>query len=145
MSILRIFRGKPGATKSSSAKMMFPDVLLVENDQFLISNGEYKWSPERVKDAINWCMQMVRTALENDVDICVANTFTKKQYIEAYKKIADEYGAKFEVYRCTGNFKNVHGLSDEMVQKFKNAMEDWPGEIIVNPVDMTATNCNDSV
>ena len=143
MAILRCFRSYPGSGKSTAAKMMFPGVLLLENDQFLISDDEYKWSPERVKEAINWCMQMVRTALENNFDICVANTFTKKQYVEAYKKIADEYGAKFEVYRCTGNFKNVHGLSDELVQKFKDAMEDYPDEIIVKPVDMT--NANDLI
>ena len=137
MAILRVFRSHPGSGKSTSAKMMFPGVLLLENDQFLISDGEYKWSPERRDAAIKWCIDSVECALRNSFDVIVANTFTKKKYVDTYKRIADLYGAKFEVYRCTGNFKNVHGLSDEMVQKFKDAMEDYPGEIIVNPVDMT--------
>lgn len=143
MAILRAFRSYPGSGKSTAAKMMFPGVLLLENDQFLISDGEYKWSPERRDKAINLCINFVKTALANNNDCIVANTFTKRRYVDAYKKIAEDFGAKFEVYRCTGNFKNVHGLSDELVQKFKDAMEDYPGEIIVNPVDMT--NANDSV
>lgn len=133
MAILHLYRGHPGSSKSTSAKKMFPGVVLFENDQFLISNGEYKWSKECVRDAIDWCTTMVRTALENEMDCCVANTFTKRRFVEAYKKIADECGAKFEVYRCVGNFKNVHGLDGKMVQQFKDAMEDWPGEIIVDP------------
>ena len=134
MAILRLMRGAPGSSKSTSAKMMFPGTLLLENDMYLIQDDEYRWSKERVKDAIAWCMKMTRIALENNFDVVVANTFTKKRYVEAYKKIADEYGAKFEVYRCKGNFKNVHGLSDEIVNNFKDAMEDWPGEIAVDPI-----------
>lgn len=145
MAILRLIRGYPGSGKSFAAKIMFPGTIIFENDMFLIQNGEYKWSKDRVKAAINWCIDNVKCALQNSFDCIVANTFTKRRFVDSYKAIAEEYGAKFEVYRCTGNFKNVHGLSDEMVQKFKNAMEDWPSEIIVNPVDMTTTNCNDSV
>lgn len=133
MATLRLFRGSPGAGKSSAAKRMFPNVLLLENDQIMMQDNHYNWSKERVKEAIAWCTQMTRVALENNMDVCVANTFTKKRYVAAYEKIANECGAKFEVYRCTGNFKNVHGLSDVMVHNFKNAMEDWPGEIEVGP------------
>ena len=78
---------------------------------------------------------MVKTALEHQIDVCVCNTFTKKRYVAAYEKIALECGAKFEVYRCIGHFKNVHGLSDKMVKKFEKAMEDWPGETIVDPAE----------
>ena len=134
MAILHLFRGHPGSAKSTSAKKMFPGTLLLENDQFLISNGKYQWSKERVKTTINMCVDMVKMALDNNCDVVVANTFTKKRYVAAYEKIARERGAKFEVYRCNGDFKNVHGLSPEMVESFKRAMEDWPGEILVKPI-----------
>ena len=132
---LNLFRGVPGSTKSSSAQRMFPGVLLVENDMFHIHNGNYEWSAENMPKAISWCVSMVRTALENKFDVCVANTFTKRKFVEAYKKIAEELGAEFHVYRCVGKFKNVHGLSDSMVAGFEKAMEDWPGEIIVDPAE----------
>lgn len=134
MAILRTIRGAPGSGKTSFAYRQFPGVFHVENDMFLMHDGKYCWSKESVKQAISWCMSMVRNALENNVDVVVCNTFTKKIYVAAYEKIAQEYGAKFEVYRCIGNFQNVHGLNDNMVQQFKDAMEDWPGEIVVDPV-----------
>lgn len=131
MAILRLIRGAPGAGKSTAAKRLFPGTLLIENDQFLIQDGKYTWSKERVKEAIQWSINVVETALQNSFDVVVANTFTKRRFIAAYEKLAMKYGAKFEVYRCTGNFNNVHGLSEEMVQSFKNAMEDWPNESII--------------
>ena len=96
-------------------------------------NGVYEWSKDNMPKAISWCVRMVRIALENGFDVVVANTFTKRKFVEAYKKIAEEYGADFHVYRCVGKFKNVHGLSEDMVAGFQKAMEDWPGEIIVEP------------
>ena len=131
---LNLFRGIPGSGKSSAAQKMFPGVFLCENDMFHMHNSRYEWKAENMPKAISWCVSMVRMALENKFDVCVANTFTKRKFVEAYKKIAEEFGAEFHVYRCVGKFKNVHGLSEGMVASFQKAMEDWPGEIIVNPV-----------
>ena len=134
MATLRIIRSYPGSGKTSFAHRMFPGTLLIENDQYHMHDGVYDWHAENMKDAIAWCGEMVRAALEKNADVCVANTFTKKRFIEHYAKLAEEYGAKLEVYRCTGNFKNVHGLSEKMVDGFKKSMEDWPGETIVTPI-----------
>lgn len=134
MAILHLFRGHPGSSKSTTAMRMFPGVVRFENDMFCERDGKYQWSSERVKDSISWCTESVKNALSLGMDVCVCNTFTKKRYVAAYEKIARERGAKFEVYRCNGDFKNVHGLSPEMVESFKRAMEDWPGEILVEPI-----------
>ena len=130
---LILYRGWPGAGKSYAAHHMFPGVLLVENDMFHMRDGQYQWSKENMPSAISWCIDMVKTALKNKFDVVVANTFTKWRFVEAYRKIAEEFGAEFHVYRCVGNFKNTHGLSDKIVKSFENAMEDWPGETIVDP------------
>ena len=132
---LNLFRGVPGSSKSTSAQRMFPGVLLVGNDMFHMHNGRYEWSKESMPKAISWCVDMVRTALENGMDVCVANTFTKRKFVEAYKKIAEEFGAEFHVYKCVGHFQNQHGLTPGMVAGFQKAMEDWPGEIIVDPAE----------
>lgn len=134
MATLHLFRGYPGSGKSSTAYRLFPNLVKFENDMFLMRDGKYCWTKESVKDAIAWCINSVKTALDNGMDVCVCNTFTKKKFVEAYAKIAADRGANFEVYRCRGEFKNVHGLADWMVSKFKTAMEDWPGETIVDPV-----------
>lgn len=90
------------------------------------------WDKQNMPAAISWCADTVETALKNGFDVCVANTFTKQKYVQFYKDMADMYGAEFIVYRCTGHFQNVHGLSPEMVSGFEKSMEDWPGEILIN-------------
>ena len=131
--MLNLFRGNPGSGKSHAVQKMFPGIFLCENDMFHMHNGQYEWKAENMPNAISWCINMVRTALENKFDVCVANTFTKRKFVEAYKKIAEEFGAEFHVYRCIGNFQNIHGLDSRKVDSFKKAMEDWPGEIIIDP------------
>ena len=134
MAILHLVRGIPGSGKSTFAHRQWPAVLHLENDMFCEIDGKYQWSKERVKTAVSMCIDMAKMALDNNCDVVVANTFTKKRYVAAYEKIARERGAKFEVYRCNGGFKNTHRLSPEMVESFKRAMEDWPGEILVEPI-----------
>lgn len=131
--ILRVVRGVPGSGKSTFAVKHFPGVFHVENDMFLMRGNDYHWTPQRVKSAIDWCSRMATEALASGLDVVVCNTFTKRRFIRYYKNIAEELGARFDVYRCTGSFKNVHGLDDSMVEKFKKAMEDWPGETFVSP------------
>lgn len=128
---LNLFRGKPGSGKSTSAQKMFPGAFLVENDMMHMRDGRYQWSREKMPEAIGWCISMVKTALEHGMDVCVANTFTKKRYVEAYKRLAEDLGASFHVYRCTGHFQNQHSLSEKMVADFK--LEDWPGETLIKP------------
>lgn len=129
---LHLYRGWPGAGKSFAAQHMFPGVLLVENDQFHMRDGHYQWKAESMPKAISWCIDMVRTALKNGMDVCVANTFTKRRFVEAYQRIAEEFGAEFHVYRCVGHFQNQHGLSEDIVAGFQKAMEDWEGEIVID-------------
>ena len=136
MATLHLVRGIPGSGKSSFVRKTFPGILHIENDMFHMHDGKYDWHSEHMKDAISWCAEMVKTALENSMDVVVANTFTKKKFIEFYKKLADEYHAKFNVYRCIGNFKNVHGLTNSTVKNFEDNMEDWPGETIVQPQEI---------
>lgn len=144
MAILHLFRGIPGAGKSTMAHKMFPNLLRVENDMYSEQDGKYQWSTDRVKKAIAWCTSTVRTALENEMDVVVANTFTKRKYVDAYKKIAEECGAKFEVYRCIGNFKNTHNLNGAIMASFRRGFEDYPGEIIIDPLkDNTIKNSNE--
>ena len=134
---LILVRGIPGSGKSTFAQKMFPGTLLLENDMFHIHNGNYEWDSKKMPEAISWCTKMARTALERGMDVIVANTFTKKRFVQAYQKMAEECGADFQVYRCTGHFQNQHGLSGSMVAGFEKAMEDWPGETVVGPDEKT--------
>ena len=130
---LVIFKGYPGSGKSTAAHRMFPGTLLLENDMWHRHDGVYDWHGENMPKAVNWCISTARAALQDGMDVVVANTFAKNKFIRPYQLLAREFNASFTVYRCTGNFKNVHGLDEQLVQRFKDSMEDWPGEIVLEP------------
>lgn len=127
-----ICRGCPGSGKSTFAKKNFSCCIL-ENDQFQTVDGEYKWSSDGTKRAISLCMSLADQILASGADVCVCNTFTQVKFIEAYKRIADRYGAKFEVYRLHGNFQNMHNVPERTLNNMKTSFQDWPGEIDVQP------------
>lgn len=135
MNRLILFRGWPGSGKTQAAYRMFPGTFHIENDMFHIHQGKYEWNKENMPKAILWCTETCKSALALGLDAVVCNTFTKRKFVEVYKKMAEEFGAEFHVYRCVGKFKNVHGLSEEMVARFEKVMEDWPGEIIVDSAE----------
>lgn len=141
MSTLSIVRGWPGSGKSTFAKKSFPGVLLLENDMFHMHDGKYEWMASSMGNAIGWCASIAETALENGMDVVIANTFTKRKYIDFYRKLAEKWTAKFKVYRCNGHFKNVHSLTDSMVNGFEQSMEDWPGETMVQPEQNAKMTC----
>lgn len=138
--MLVLFRGPPGSGKSTAANRMFPGMFKVENDMYHMHDNEYQWRKESMPAATKWCLSMVSTALENGIDVCVCNTFTKKRYIEAYQRLAAKHGTKFIVHRCIGEYKNVHGLDSKMVESFHKAMEDWDGEEVIQPSPLQMTD-----
>lgn len=127
---LTIIRGIPGSGKSTYAKNHY-HCLHLENDMFHIHNGKYEFDTKVQKKAVEWCMTMCDNALANGLDVVVSNTFTKKAFIDAYKKIAEKYDANFEVIRCTGNYQNLHNVPKFVFENMKNNFEDYDGEHFV--------------
>ena len=127
--VLTVVRGLPGSGKSTWARRL--GCLVLENDMFHVRGGEYRWSASRMKDAVSWCMDFVRCALERGMDVAVANTFCRRRFVEAYRRIAEEAGAGFRVVRCSGSFGSVHAVPEATVESMKASFEDWPGEEIL--------------
>lgn len=126
---LIIYRGIPGAGKTSAAFKMFPGILKLEQDQYFMRDGHYRWNAREMPKAVAWCKNACRNALENGLDVIVCNTFTKQKYIKDYEDIAKEYGADFVVYRCNGQFQNTHNVPRSVLASMKAGFEDWDGEI----------------
>lgn len=132
MAKLTLVRGVPGSGKSTFARKNFQCVVL-ENDMLQIQNGEYVWAPETTKRAIEKIAEITEELLSAGIDVCIANTFTKRSYIEFYKKMAARHHAAFEVIRCTGEFKNIHNVPEGVLKSMREHFEDWDGEVKINP------------
>lgn len=135
MSSLYLVRGIPGSGKSTFAHNYLKGIYVLENDMMLMENGVYNFSPSKRSLAIEWCMKSAEIALKCGMDVCVCNTFTKKDFIIPYKKLSEKYGANFKVYRMAGNFTNVHNVPTNVLANMKNNFEDWPTEIVVTPTE----------
>lgn len=132
MNRLICIRGHQGSGKSTLASRIScqQDFFHYEADRYFVRpDGEYSFNPRELSMAHAWCQECVQKAIELG-DVVVANTFTKRNHIEVYKRVAEAYGAEFVVIRCVGNYQNIHGVPQEKVDKVKASMEEWPGEII---------------
>lgn len=115
-----IFRGPPGSGKSTAARTLYPGRLLLEADMYW---EEREFNPKYLSEAHEWCLETAKLAYANGVSFCVANTFTRRWEVELYIEAFNPV-----IYRCTGEFQNVHNVPDTKVQKMRDRMEDIEGE-----------------
>ena len=130
MSKLTIIRGPSGSGKSTLAQRIIKKsstpTLHLEADMYMFVNGEYKFSPTKLKDAHNWCLKMTQFGLEAGFDVIVSNTATRLW--ELYPYLDSKEGSEVEVLRTTGRYNNVHNVPDEVVEAMRDRFEDFEGE-----------------
>ena len=124
MNELFLLRGLPGSGKSTLAKSLSESH--IEADMFFIKDGEYKFDGSKIKDAHNWCQDVVEHWMdENKPKIVVSNTFTQEWEMDYYNKLAEKYG--YRVYSLVvenrHNGVNEHGVPEEKLEQMKNRFE----------------------
>lgn len=129
---LFLIRGIPGSGKTSFAKTIWSDYVIVEADKFFEKDGEYKFDPTKLKDAHQWCKDTVEQFMKDNElnhqfypEIVVSNTFTQEWEMQPYIDLANKYGYKIFsliVENRHGN-KSVHNVPDETIQKMINRFE----------------------
>lgn len=122
---LVLIRGVPGSGKSTLAKQM-KGYQHFEADMFFTDeSGVYKYDASRIKQAHEWCQNMTDAALQIGADVVVSNTFTRRFEIQPYIDMANRYGAGLKIITATGDYKNVHGVPDEIIQKMRDRWEEF--------------------
>jgi predicted kinase len=124
MKELYLLRGLPGSGKSTLAKSLSDSH--IEADMFFIKDGEYKFDGSKIKDAHNWCQDVVEHWMdENKPKIVVSNTFTQEWEMDNYYKLAERFG--YRVYSVIVENRhggvNEHGVPEEKLEQMKNRFE----------------------
>ena len=127
-----IVRGCPGSGKSTLARKIAnlhslenKVAKIFETDNYFMENGEYKFNPSKLKENHAKCFNDFLDALnDRHVDVViVANTFTRKWEYVNYADAAKDSGYEVTMLIANGNYKNVHNVPDDVVQKMKNRFE----------------------
>jgi predicted kinase len=123
--VLYIVRGLPGSGKSTFAQTLTANHW--EADMYFINeNGEYKFNPSEIKNAHQWCQDIVEGAMKRELDkIAVSNTFTQVWEMEPYHKLAERYGytAFHTVVENRHGGSSIHSVPRDIIQKMKDRFE----------------------
>ena len=120
---LYIIRGVPGSGKSTLAHQLTKNV--VETDDFMMVDGEYKYDKDKVYACHKKCFNKVLDYMANGVTpIAVANTFIKKKDYKPYVDLAKEFGYDVEIKVCKGDYKNVHNVPQDRVEQMKSKFQE---------------------
>jgi predicted kinase len=124
---LILLRGVSGSGKSTVANLFVSENEVCSADDYFINvKGEYKFDSTKLKDAHNYCQIKCRLKMKNEIPIVVvANTFTREWEMEEYYKLAEEFGYRVHsiIVENRHNGKNVHGVSNDIVQAQKDRFE----------------------
>jgi predicted kinase len=128
MKELFLLRGLPGSGKSTLAKTLAKkDYCHKEADMFFVDgNGNYKFQPSKIKDAHEWCQEEVDFLMKYEHSpVVVSNTFTQEWEMEAYYKLAEQYGYKVFsiIVENRHGGVNEHGVPADKLEQMKNRFE----------------------
>jgi predicted kinase len=128
MKVLTLVRGCPGSGKSTLAKTLVKkDYCHKEADMFFIDiDGNYKFEPSKIKDAHRWCQEEVDFLMKYEHSpVVVSNTFTQEWEMEAYYKLAEQYGYKVFsiIVENRHGGVNEHGVPADKLEQMKNRFE----------------------
>ena len=125
-AMLLILRGLPGAGKSTFAsylKKMY-GFKVVEADQYMMENGQYKFDPKKLGWAHNQCKEAVRQYIQEDECIVVSNTNTQRWEMQPYIDMATAAYYIVKEHTLHTNFGNIHGVPEEKVEIMRKRWED---------------------
>lgn len=126
---LYIIRGVPGSGKSALAHQLTKNV--VETDDFMMVDGEYKYDKDKVYACHKKCFNKVLDYMVHNVSpIAVANTFIKKKDYKPYVDLAKEFGYNVEIKVCKGEFKNIHNVPQDRVEQMKSKFQESINSIL---------------
>jgi predicted kinase len=126
MKQILLIRGLPGSGKSTLAKTLATSGYHFEADMFFMKDSVYKFEPELIENAHDWCRNQVLQSMAINLNlIVVSNTFTMEWEMMPYIALAKEYGYMIHtiiVENRHGN-ENIHNCPKPTIDKMKTRFE----------------------
>ena len=127
---ITLVRGASGAGKTTFADFMLnrdgEKTVLSTDMYFEKPDGSYDFDFTKLQEAHSWCQEEVKQAMiRGDVDIVVANTFTREWEMRHYIELARRFNYQLFsiIVENRHGSENVHNVPDEVVEKQKSRFE----------------------
>jgi predicted kinase len=137
-------RGLPGSGKSRVASALactYENSIICSADAFLMENGKYIWTKERVAQAHAKCQALFKKSLQESIcTVIVDNVNSRYSDIHGYKALAIQYKYRFvpimvgtlDVQAAFTN--NVHEVPWDTIEKMAKKWEwDLSGWVHTKP------------
>jgi predicted kinase len=131
--ILTLVRGLPGSGKSTFANTITNEFSVCEADKFFYDKeGNYNFDATKLRIAHEWCREQVETRMKDNQnnpqfypEIVVSNTFTQEWEMEAYYKLAEQYGYKVFsiIVENRHGGVNQHGVPTDKLKQMADRFE----------------------
>jgi predicted kinase len=117
---LYIVRGISGSGKTTFAKELAEreHCFYFEADMYFERvDGAYTFNPAKLPQAHEWCLAEVCAEIRSGRSVIVSNTFTREWEMQEYIRCALLHDYTVRVITCTGQYQNVHGLTEREVAR----------------------------
>lgn len=130
MNKLILVRGIPGCGKSALAFQLTnaieasgSDAIRIEVDGFFMENCHYKFDPDKLRYAHEWCQNKTLDYIGRGWTVVVSNTFTTIKELCPYFEIAKKFGQCPAVYLCQNEFQNIHDVPSDVITRMKSRFQ----------------------
>ncbi len=122
---LIILRGLPSSGKTSFAKL-FETKAICSADDYHYRNGVYNWDSEKAEIAHAWAVRKCERFMKlNYPKVVVANTNITQTEMQPYTDLGNKFGYRiyYIIVEKRHNYKNSHGVPEEIVEKMRTSFE----------------------